>query len=433
MTRSLERSEWLALSQETLLRCDALSACTETTGQVTRTFLSYPMKEVHQLLGMWMREAGLTVRVDAVGNVIGRLEGSGFAENTTDSRAGDSRSLLIGSHVDTVPNAGKFDGCLGVTLGIAIAKALQLQGKRLPFALEVIAFSEEEGVRFAVPFIGSRALTGTVNAALLEKTDAKGVTVAQAITDFGLEVSQIAAAARDPASLLGYFEIHIEQGPVLEDAKQALGVVEGISGQTRAQLEFTGQAAHAGTTPMRLRRDALAAAATVILEVERLARVTAGLVSTVGAIEVTPGAGNVIAGHAQFSLDVRHLDDATRERCTAELLDFAWHTARKRKLTFAHKISLEQPSSPCDPLLSDFLQDALEEAKLKALRLPSGAGHDAMVMATVTRSAMLFIRSPNGLSHHPDESVIPADVGKALEVALGFVDKLSDAHGRGVL
>lgn len=428
MTRTLGRSEWLALSQEALLRCEALAACTETAGQVTRTFLSYPMKEVHQLLGMWMRESGLTVRVDAVGNVIGRLEGSSISGNT-----GDSRALLIGSHVDTVPNAGKYDGCLGVTLGIAVAKALGLQGKRLPFALEIIAFSEEEGVRFATPFIGSRALTGTVNAALLEKTDAKGVTVAQAITDFGLEVSQIGAAARAPSELLGYFEIHIEQGPVLEDAKQALGVVEGIAGQTRAQLEFTGQAAHAGTTPMRLRRDALAAAATVVLEVERLARVTSGLVATVGAIEVQPGAGNVIAGHAQFSLDVRHLDDATRERCTAELLDFAWHTARKRKLSFAHKISLEQLSSPCDPLLSDFLHDALEDANLKAMRLPSGAGHDAMVMATITRSAMLFIRSPNGLSHHPDESVIPADVGKALEVALGFVDKLSDAHTRGVL
>ena len=427
MTRSLGRSEWLALSQEALLRCDALAACTEVAGQITRTFLSYPMKEVHQLLGMWMREAGMTVRVDAVGNVIGRLEGSSDLPTT------DPRALLIGSHVDTVPNAGKYDGCLGVALGIALAKALQLQGKRLPFAIEVIAFSEEEGVRFATPFIGSRALTGTVNQALLEKTDAKGVTLAQAITDFGLEISQIAAATRAPSDLLGYFEIHIEQGPVLEDAKQALGVVEGISGQTRAQLEFTGLSGHAGTTPMRLRRDALAATAAVILEVERLARVTAGLVATVGAIEVQPGAGNVIAGHAQFSLDVRHLDNATRERCVAELLDFAWHTARKRNLSFAHKISLEQPAVMCDPLLSDFLQDALEDAKLKALRLPSGAGHDAMVMATLTRSAMLFIRSPNGLSHHPDESVIPADAGKALEVALGFVDKLSDAHGRGVL
>ena len=428
MTRALQRSELLALSQEALLRCDALAACTETAGQVTRTFLSYPMKEVHQLLGMWLREAGMTVRVDAVGNVIGRLEGSG-----TDANNVSSRALIIGSHVDTVPNAGKFDGCLGVTLGIAIARALQLQGKQLPFALEVIAFSEEEGVRFATPFIGSRALTGTVNTALLEKTDAKGISVAQAITDFGLEVSQIPAAARDPAGLLGYFEIHIEQGPVLEDAKQALGVVEGISGQTRAQLEFTGQAAHAGTTPMRLRRDALVAAATVLLEVERLARVTPGLVATVGAIEAQPGAGNVIAGHATFSLDVRHLDNATRERCTAELLDFAWHTARKRQLTFAHKITLEQPASPSDPLLSDFLSDALEDAKLKALRLPSGAGHDAMVMATITRSAMLFIRSPNGLSHHPDESVIPSDVGKALELALSFVDKLADAQARGVL
>ena len=418
----LEKAALLALSQEALERCDALAACTEETGRVTRTFLSYPMKQVHQLLSMWMREAGLTVRVDAVGNVIGRLEG-----------AGDTRALLIGSHVDTVPNAGKYDGCLGVTLGIALAKALMLQGKRLPFALEIIAFSEEEGVRFNAPFIGSRAVTGTVNAAFLEKTDAKGVTMADAIRDFGLDPLEIPQAVRQIEDTLGYFEMHIEQGPVLEHAKRPLGVVDGINGQTRAQLKLTGHAAHAGTTPMKLRRDALAAAATVILEVERFARATPGLVATVGALSAQPGAGNVIAGKVEFSLDVRHLDNATRERAVAELLDFAWHTARKRDLSFTHRITLEQPASPCDPLLSDFLADALEDAKLKLIRLPSGAGHDAMVMAGITKTAMLFLRSPNGLSHHPDESVISGDVRVALEVALLFTAKLGDAHDRGVL
>ncbi|NJK42953.1 MAG: allantoate amidohydrolase [Pleurocapsa sp. SU_196_0] len=419
---TLERSTVAALSQEALERCEALAACSEEPGRITRTFLSYPMKQVHQLLGMWMREAGLSVRVDAVGNVIGRLEGTAT-----------TKALLIGSHVDTVPNAGKYDGCLGVTLGIALAKSLSLQGKRLPFALEIIAFSEEEGVRFKAPFIGSRAVAGSVTRDLLEKTDANGVSVTEAILNFGLEATQIPSAAHRAEDVLGYFEMHIEQGPVLEHAKRALGVVEGINGQTRAQLEFTGQSAHAGTTPMNLRRDALTAAATFILEVERFAKATPGLVATVGALEVENGAGNVIPGSVKFSLDVRHLDNATRERSVAELLDFAWHTARKRKLQFAHRLTLEQPASLCNPLLTDFLGDALEDAKHKLVRLPSGAGHDAMVMATLTRTAMLFLRSPNGLSHHPDENVLPGDARTALEVGIGFVEKLGDAQTRGVL
>jgi allantoate deiminase len=419
---TLERATVAALAQEALERCEALAACSEEPTRITRTFLSYPMKQVHQLLSMWMREAGLTVRVDAVGNVIGRLEGASTA-----------KALLIGSHVDTVPNAGKYDGCLGVTLGIALAKALTMQGKRLPFALEIIAFSEEEGVRFGVPFIGSRAIAGDITRELLEKTDANGVSVAQAIENFGLPPAEIPRAAYRKEDLLGYFEMHIEQGPVLEHAKRSLGAVEGINGQTRAQLEFAGQSAHAGTTPMNLRRDALTAAATVILEVERFAKATPGLVATVGALEVVNGAGNVIPGNVKFSLDVRHLEDTTRERAVAELLDFAWHTARKRNLQFSHRVTLEQRASPCDALLTDFLTDALEDTKHKPVRLPSGAGHDAMVVAQLTRTAMLFIRSPNGLSHHPDESVLPNDARAALEVALNYVDKLGDAQTRGVL
>ncbi len=412
----------VALAQEALERCDALAACTQVAGQVTRTYLSYPMKEVHQLLGMWMREAGLSVRVDAVGNVIGRMEGST-----------DARALVIGSHVDTVPNAGKYDGCLGVTLGIAIAKSYTLRGERPRFALEVMAFSEEEGVRFGVPFIGSRALVGTVSDALLETPDADGVSVRQAIRNFGLDDAQILSAKRNAADLVGYFEIHIEQGPVLENAKLAVGAVEGINGQTRTTLEFVGHAAHAGTTPMRLRRDALPAAAALVLEAERMAKATPGLVATVGQISAEPGAGNVIPGTAKLALDVRHLDDAIRERAVADLLDFAWQTARKRGLAFSHRIQLEQRAALCDPLLTDFLGDALEDAGAKPFRLPSGAGHDAMVMAELTRTAILFIRSPDGLSHHPDERVNAGDVNKALEVALAFVARLGDAHTRGVL
>jgi allantoate deiminase len=403
-----------ALAREALERCEELARHTEEPGKITRSFLSAPMKAVHQLLDFWMRDAGMQTRIDAVGNVIGKLE----AEKP------GAKTLLVGSHVDTVPNAGKFDGILGVVLGIALVKALSRAGRKLPFALEVIAFSEEEGVRFSTPFLGSRAVAGTFDNRLLELTDAKGITVAQAIRDFGLEPGLIPQATHTARDILGYLEVHIEQGPVLESLGIPLGVVEGIAGQTRISLELRGQAAHAGTTPMHLRQDALAGAVAVIAEVERLARATPGLVATVGRIEVAPGAGNVIPESAGFSLDVRQISDATRNRSVAELLDFAWHTAQRRKLEYTFQTTLEQPAAPCDELLSDFLADTLEDLKFRVHRLPSGAGHDAMVMSGLCPTAMLFVRSPRGLSHHPDESVLPGDAIAALRVMLEYVAKL---------
>ncbi len=412
----LESASLAALTGQALERCDDLARLTEEPGQITRTFLSYPMKEVHQLLSMWMREAGLTVRIDAVGNVIGRLEG-----------AQDARTLIIGSHVDTVPNAGKYDGILGVMLGIALARAVQTTALTLPFALEVIAFSEEEGVRFGVPFLGSSAVAGSFPLDWVEKRDERGVSVAEAIGNFGLDASQIPYAKRASDSALGYLEIHIEQGPLLESKNLALGVVQGIAGQTRALLTFEGKAGHAGTTPMNLRRDALTAAAQVVLEVERVAKTTPGLVATVGQLEVTPGAGNVIPEKAQLSLDVRHLEDVVRERIVADLIDFAWQLARKRQLGLTHLMRLEQSASPCDELLSGFLGDALEDAGRKRFELTSGAGHDAMVMAQITRTAMLFVRSPGGVSHHPSESVQLSDARAALDVAYRLLEKLVNA------
>lgn len=409
----LESQLLTALTAEALERCDDLALLTEEPGAVTRTFLSYPMKQVHTLLSMWMREAGLSVRIDAVGNVIGRLEGT------------DSRTVMIGSHVDTVPNAGKFDGILGVMLGIALAKAVRLSQLTLPFSLEVVAFSEEEGVRFALPFIGSRALVGTLTPDLLEKRDASGVSLSEAMVNFGLNPFDLAAARA--TELLAYLEIHIEQGPVLEARGLALGVVQGIAGQTRATLSLTGQAGHAGTTPMNLRRDALTAAAQVVLEVERLAKATQGLVATVGMLEVHNGAGNVIPQQVTLSLDVRHLEDGIRKRSVAELLDFAWQIARKRNLAFNHEIKLEQAASHCNDMLSGFLSDALEDSGRKVFVLPSGAGHDAMIMAAVTRTAMLFIRSPGGISHHPNETVQVGDTRAALDVTYRFFEKIAAA------
>ena len=285
--------------------------------------------------------------------MIGRLEGSNP----------NGKTLLIGSHVDTVPNAGRYDGILGVMLGIAVVRALE--GHKLPFALEVIAFSEEEGVRFNVPFIGSRAVVGSVDRALLEKTDALGTTVAQAIQDYGLDLKDLPQAAYRSLDLLGYLEVHIEQGPILESRQAPLGLVEAIVGQSRVNLEFRGLAAHAGTTPMNLRKDALVVAAALVLEAERFAKSTPGLVATVGSLEVEPGAGNVIPGRVKASLDVRHASDEARERAVADLLDFAWHAAQRHKVHLEHEVKLEQRAVPMDGLLTEFLADALEDSGFK--------------------------------------------------------------------
>jgi allantoate deiminase len=409
----LEPTLHTSLTSQTLERCEDLGRLTEEPERLTRTFLSYPTKQAHTLLTMWMREAGLSVRTDAVGNLIGRLEGK------------SPQTLLIGSHIDTVPNAGKYDGALGVVLGIALARGVQQMGLDLPFSLEVIAFSEEEGVRFALPFIGSRALVGSLTPDLLEKTDSSGVSLAQAILDFGLNPYDVNSAKAQ--NLIGYLEFHIEQGPVLESKNLGLGVVQGIAGQTRASLSLTGKAGHAGTTPMHLRQDALVAAALVVQEVERLAKATAGLVATVGKLEVEPGAGNVIPEKVNLSLDVRHLENPIRKRAVAELLDFAWQTARKRNLAFAHTILLEQAASPCDEMLSGFLGDALEDSGRKRFELPSGAGHDAMILAQITRTAMLFLRSPGGISHHPSEAINTGDVRAGLDVGYRLLEKLAAA------
>jgi allantoate deiminase len=427
---SVSSATILALSQQALERCDILALHTEEPGKITRTFLSKPAHEVQAKLETWMKEAGLITQVDAVGNVIGRLEGS----------SPSAKTLLIGSHVDTVPNAGRYDGILGVMLGIAVARALD--GHKLPFALEIIAFSEEEGVRFNVPFIGSRAVVGSVDRALLEKTDALGTSVAQAIVDYGLNPEHIPSAAYKPSEVLGYLEVHIEQGPILESRQAPLGLVEAIVGQTRVNLEFRGQAAHAGTTPMNLRKDALVVASALVLEAERVAKTIPGLVATVGTLEVENGAGNIIPGRVHATLDVRHADDATRERAVADLLDFAWHTGQRRKVNLEHQIKLEQHAVPMDSLLTEFLADALEDCGFKnrasvptlqtslekvasVHRLTSGAGHDAMILGAFTRATMLFVRSPRGLSHHPDEAVIPGDVKAALTVMLEFLRKLT--------
>ncbi len=384
----------------------------EEPGRTTRRFLTPPVRLVHQHLRARMESLGMTVRVDAVGNLRGLWRP---AEAT-------SKRLLIGSHIDTVPDAGAFDGVLGVVLALDLVESSKHLG--LPLALEVIAFSEEEGVRFGFPFIGSRAVAGRFDRSMLAHKDANGTTIGQAIESFDLDPNKIEEALADE-HVVGFLEIHIEQGPVLESEDLSVAAVSSIVGQTRLDLKFIGHANHAGTTPMRLRRDALAAAAEWITKVEALAIKTDGLVATVGKLDAHPNAGNVIAGSAELSLDVRHAFDPVRRTAVDDALEAAEAIATRRGLKIEWSTKLDEPSVPMDERLTAFMTDALEAAGFPPKTMPSGAGHDAIIMAGRMPTAMLFLRSPGGLSHHPDEAVREEDVEAALRVGEKFLERLA--------
>src|SRR3954454_11897743 len=288
------------LAQKVLETCQRLASYSEQSEGTTRTFLCPAIRDCHRDLRAWMESLGMKVEVDAVGNLRGLHRGEGA----------NAARLLVGSHLDTVPNAGAYDGVLGVVMGVALVEAIA--GQRLPFDIEVVGFSEEEGVRFGFPFIGSRGLVGTLNAEDMQRLDTTGVSVEKAIANFGLDIRRLSSTCLSGGGTVAYLEFHIEQGPVLEALGLPLGVVEVIAGQSRATLTFCGKANHAGTTPMHLRRDALAGAAEWITAVEQEARSTEGLVATVGNVQVRPGTGNVIAGEVNATLDVRHSQDAMR-------------------------------------------------------------------------------------------------------------------------
>ncbi len=403
-----------ALAREVLIRCEVLASESEEPCRLTRSFLTPPMRRVHDHLRGWMRDAGLDVRLDPAGNLIGRHSAA---------KPGGP-ALLLGSHLDTVPDAGKYDGALGVLLGVAAVKALG--GRKLPFAVEVIGFSEEEGVRYRTPYIGSSALSGKFDPVLLERFDAGGVTMADAFRTFGLDPDQVAGAAYESDAVLAYIEAHIEQGPILEAWDAPVGVVEAIVGQSRLRVAFEGRAGHAGTVPMELRQDPLPAAAELILQVERVARSVAGLRGTVGIVAAQPGAANVVPGAASLSIDVRHADDRVREWAVAGLLDHGHEIAARRGLAFQVVEAEHTHAVRADPRLVDRLAAAVAAAGFEPRRLVSGAGHDAAVVATLAPMAMLFLRSPGGLSHHPDEAVLPGDVRIALDVLVRFIDALAN-------
>jgi allantoate deiminase len=395
-----------------LERCDALARCTEEDGMITRWYGSPSLVAAADLVAGWMAEAGLAVRRDAVGNVIGRREGG-------------PGTFVLGSHIDTVRDAGRYDGPLGVVLAIEAAGS----AGELPFSVEVVAFADEEGGRFPLTYLGSRGWAGLLGPEDAALVNGLGESLGEAAMQMGGDPDAFATRSA-PEDVIGYLEVHIEQGPVLQDEDLPVGVVTAIAAQSRGTAAFTGMAGHAGNTPMRLRRDALAGAAELVLEVERLARATDGLTATVGWIENEPNVGNVIAGRTRATYDVRHQDDATRDRARDELEWAARAIAERRRLELEWQRRDDLPSVPMSPRLRARLARACEEAGVRPLELGSGAGHDAVTAARLTPEvAMLFVRCRNGVSHHPDESVREDDVEVALDVVSRFLGLADPIQG----
>jgi allantoate deiminase len=395
-----------------LQRCDALAALSEEPGAITRRFATPALRDAGRLVGEWMEAAGMSVHRDAIGNVIGRIGGAG------------QRTLLIGSHLDTVRNAGRYDGILGVLAGIACVELVRELERSLPYAIEVLGFADEEGVRYGTAYLGSSVVAGRFDHAALERLDADGVTMRDALREFGGDPDRLEDSRREPADLIGYYEVHIEQGPVLESENLPLGVVTAIAGQTRATITFEGQAGHAGTVPMALRHDALCAAAEWIAVAEAVVRAREGLVATIGELTVEPGASNVIPARVTLSLDLRHGEDDTRGRAREELRRQALSIAAGRGVELGWSVVQETQAVQCSRALSDRVGAAIAAGGHAIARLASGAGHDAAIISTIAPVAMLFVRCAGGISHNPAESVTRSDVAAALGASLRFLEQL---------
>ena len=395
-------------------RCRELSRppYSEDENALTRTYLTPAHRAAMDRIAGWMRDAGMQVREDQAATLIGRLEGG----------APGLPALMFGSHIDSVRDAGCYDGPLGVMLGLACVEALVATGKPLPFAVEVVAFGDEEGSRFQASMNASRAFAGRLGEVKLDVGDREGVTLADALIAFGRDPSRIGTAVRDSGTVLAFVEPHIEQGPVLEAAGAPLGVVTSIAGQWRLKVRLEGRAGHAGTTPMHLRADALAAAAEAVVAIERVAREgPADLVATVGQISAKPGASNVIPGLAEMTVDVRAGTDAVRDEGLRQVEAAINEVATRRAVKARVERVQNLPASRMDAGLQRLLKRAAETSGHTAPELVSGAGHDAMIVAGLAPTAMLFIRCAGGVSHSPAESVTPDDCEAALRVLLTFI------------
>jgi len=392
-------------------RLDDLAEFSSEKSALTRLYLSPEHKAAALQTMAWMSEAGMKSIIDAVGNVVGRYDG----------KVPELPALLLGSHIDTVRNAGKYDGNLGVLTAIAAVAELNRTGERLPFAIEVIAFGDEEGVRFPVALTGSRAVAGTLDPAALDAEDRDGISVREALQHFGCNPFDIPAVPRRRQDVLGYVEIHIEQGPVLEAEDLPVGVVTAINGASRFEIEVDGQAGHAGTVPMGLRKDALAAAAEMILAVERRGAATPRLVATVGRIEAQPGAANVIPDKACFSIDIRAPADTDRTAAIGDLEREFRAIASRRTVGVKLKRTYDELAATCEPWLVEQLGAAVTRLGIRTLRLPSGAGHDGLAMVALCPIGMLFVRCKSGISHNPAESIMVEDADVAVRVLLDFL------------
>jgi allantoate deiminase len=409
-------------------RLQELGRVTEGTSGLTRTFLSPAMRAANELVAGWMKESGLKVREDAAGNLIGRLE----ATAKSNPAYGRTRTLLLGSHLDTVRNAGRFDGALGVVLPVIAAAELRRAGVELPFALEIIGFSEEEGVRFPSAYIGSKAYTGTLKTSDLKVRDSTGRTLREVLEAHSKSPVILPKFSHRRKDLVGYLEVHIEQGPVLEAEDLALGVVSSIASQRRGRITFTGKAGHAGTTPMALRADALAGAAEWVVLVETHARARPPLVATVGQLRIPGGASNVIPGEVELSLDVRDPSNADCEKAFSKLVAAAQVIAKRRKLSCKWTQTMEHEATPCAASLTATLCESVRTVQPSCPSLVSGAGHDAVVMAKHAPVAMLFVRCRAGLSHHPDEHVDVSDLSAALRATVDFIQRLAERERSGM-
>jgi allantoate deiminase len=414
-------------ARRVMARCDELARVTAAPGQIERVYLSPEHARVNRLAAEWMREVGMTTRQDAAGNQIGRLApatGSGAVRPLSSVEAPtpvEAPTLMLGSHLDTVPDAGRFDGIVGVLMALEVVRLLRVPGpdgrgsvSPLPFAIEVVAFSDEEGTRFGKALLGSSAVAGTWDDDWWQLTDADGTTLRQAYLEFGLDPGRVGEAARRPDELVGYLEAHIEQGPQLDRRGESLAVVSSIASARRFQLVVEGEARHAGGTPYDMRRDALLGASEAALAVERICAAEHHIIGTVGQLEAFPGAVNIVPGEAHLSLDLRGEFDESRDRVWTAISRDLDGIMGRRGLRWRAREVHNAPAVMCAPLLQDVVREgirgALPDIPDDPATLFSPAGHDGMSIGAITDVGMLFLRNPDGISHHPDEAVSSADV-----------------------
>lgn len=421
MMTSPTTAEQSAIGARAEAMLSELAAISSEPNRLIRLFLSGEHRRAADLVAGWMKDGGMSVSEDALGTMRGHWTPPGVASK---------RRLLIGSHIDTVIDAGRYDGPLGVVAGILAVKHLNSRQARMPFGIDVLAFGDEEGSRFRSTLASSSACAGIFDNASLAFPDRNGVTLAEAIEAYGKKVSHIPAAAYARDEAAAYVEVHIEQGPVLEAANLPLGVVTAIVGQSRMRVVVLGEAGHAGTVPMPMRHDALAGSAEIVLAIERIAKDYSAdnMVATVGRIEASPGATNVIPGRVGFSIDLRSTTDALRKAAIEQIRNEAQRIASARKLEVAFEPFHETVTTPCAPHLQDLLAGAIEDIGQRSIKLPSGAGHDAQIMARLCPAAMLFVRCRGGISHNPAEYASPADIALAITALVRFIERFAETQ-----